>query len=123
MNVAVSAVPEHWFIVEVIVFYATGCRSAVKAYQMSDPVLNESGGNGDAGISGLVASNIGAVRMDTIAAIGVPRVGVLLRSVFGHLESAVERMLLNAPFCYPSEQRYRHNRFGAGAAVLFNKLV
>src|SRR5262249_54789359 len=88
VHIAVGAVPEGGFVIEVVVANASLCGRTVMTDQVRDPLLDEGRADGDARVRRVVAGDVCAVGVHTVAAVGVVWINVLLRTVLGDAEAA-----------------------------------
>ena len=119
MHVAVCVIPKHRLVVEIVKFHAAVRGITVIGFEMRNPILHKLRRNRGACIGRLIVCDFVSVWGNAVAAIGHPRVGALLRAVFGNTKAARRR----ARFGGPTNQRHCQNCFGVGAAVLFHKFV
>ena len=123
MDIAVRAVPQRRFVVEIVIGDAAVGRGAVLADQVSHPAGDEGGVECHAGIGRIVAGDRCAIAEHAVATVGIPGVGGLLRAVFGDLEAAVVGMIRQAALGDPAYHRHGHQRARRRAAVLLDEAI
>ncbi len=124
MDVAMGAVPEHRLIVQIVVGHTAVRGLAVLAGQMFDPARHEIRAYGSAGVGSRIAGDGGAVRIDPVAAVGVPRVHGLLLAVSGNPETAAVGMVAGGVASGgPAEERHGHDRLRTGAPILIHEQI
>ena len=104
MHIAMRAVPQHRFVIEIIEQHAAIGRRAIPARQVIDPALHKSVIDGEAGIGRIVAGEISPV-MHAVAAVRIPlSISGILRTIFAHLEATGKRMIDRRSLCHPTDE-------------------
>src|SRR5579859_2952358 len=117
-----GAVPQHGLVVQVVKAHPAAARRAKLSLQVADPGRVEAGADGYARVERVIAGDArAAVGLDTVAAIGVIRIGRFLRPVLRDAEPA--HGAAPRAFRRTADERPRPKDVGAGGLVLAHKLV
>ena len=119
MHVAVRREPDVGLVVELVEPHPAGGRAAVLRVQVADPLGDEGGARPPAGVGRVVPGDVLPGGVHAVAAVGVVRIGSLLRAVLGHAEPA----RLGPGFGRPADQRHGDDAVRAVAPVLADELV